>query len=326
MWNAKANLGETVRQVKQYFERAQLARAQLVLRKADLLKAQLDLKRRVGLIGNRAVSKEELQHYQTAFDAAEAQYDTAAHELASALSLVDHTTLYHHPLVEQAKSQLRQAYLNWERAAILAPVTGFVAKRNAEVGQQVTMGSALLAIIPLSEVWVDANYKESQLERIRIDQPVTLAVDAYPGITFHGTVQGLDSGTGSAFSLLPPQNATGNWIKIVQRLPVRIKLDQKELRDYPLRIGLSVRVTVNTHNLKGKVLPQTPNKRPVYVTDVYANMVSNADTVIQSILTTNASDMSLPPDQAKAAVKTPLYSFRSSASFYPLPHFSNVRA
>lgn len=226
---AKADLGQTVRQVRQYFENAAQARQNVILDKANLIKAQLDLKRRKGLVGNRAVSREEMQHYQTALDAAQASYQASLRQLDAANALIENTNLYNHPLVEAAKANLKNAYLNIQRTTIVAPVTGFIAKRNIHPGQQIARDTAMLAIVPLHDTWVDANYKESSLKHIRVGQPVLLYADAYPGITYHGNVLGLNAGTGSAFSLLPPQNATGNWIKIVQRLPVRIQLDEKEV-------------------------------------------------------------------------------------------------
>ena len=220
--HAGAVLAETVRQVRQYFENAERAQASLILRNADLMKAQLDLKRRTGLIGESAVSREEFRHYQTAATVAQARYHFSLRNLRSAQALVENAHLYTHPLVERAKANYKIAYLNLARTTIVAPITGYVAKRNIQVGQHIMPDTPMLSIVPLRETWIDANYKESQLTHLRIGQPVTLYADAYPDVTYHGTVFGLSAGTGAAFSLLPPQNATGNWIKIVQRLPVRI--------------------------------------------------------------------------------------------------------
>lgn len=286
---ARANLATTVREVKQSYERAKEAQAALVLRKADLEKAKLDLKRRMGLVGDRAISREEMQHYETSLEVAEAQYNSAEHNLMSALALVEHSSLYEHPLVESAKANFKTAYLNWIRTTIYAPVTGYVARRNAQVGQQVTPGSALLAIVPLNEVWVDANFKENQLSRLRIDQDVEVIADAN-GFTYHGKVAGLSAGTGSAFALLPPQNATGNWIKIVQRLPVRILLDKEEVRKHPLQIGLSMQVTVYTRWLKGKMLSRVAEDKPIYSTTIYQDQLAHANQEINQILRDNASN------------------------------------
>ncbi|MFI4918351.1 MAG: efflux RND transporter periplasmic adaptor subunit [Legionellales bacterium] len=290
---AKADLAQTVRQVYQYFELAAQAQQQVILDKANLVKAQLDLKRRVGLIGNRAVSREEMQHYKTAVEAAQASYNLSLHQRDAAQALVENTHLYTHPLVETAKVNLKNAYLNFQRTTIVAPITGYVAKRNVQPGQYVSTSSVMLAIIPLHDTWVDANYKESSLESIRVNQPVTLYADAYPGITYHGKVLGLNAGTGSAFSLLPAQNATGNWIKIVQRLPVRIRLNNHELKKNPLQLGLSMRVTVNTHNRAGSRMPKTTATRFKYETGVYLQQLATIEPIINDILKANAPDMSL---------------------------------
>ncbi|WP_454783025.1 HlyD family secretion protein [Legionella sp. WA2022007384] len=291
---AKADLAQTVRQVRQYFENAAQAQQNVNVSKANLIKAKLDLKRREGLVGNRAVSREEMQHYKTTLETAQATYDSSVHQLDAALALVENAHLYTHPLVETAKANLKTAYLNLQRTTIAAPITGYVAKRSVQPGQQVSLNSVMLAIIPLHDTWVDANYKESSLNDIRIGQPVTLYADAYPEMTYHGTVVGLNAGTGSAFSLLPPQNATGNWIKIVQRLPVRISLNPDELKKIPLQLGLSMRVTVDIHNLDGHRLPQTAESKFKYQTTVYKKQLAEVKSLIDEILHANSPDMFLP--------------------------------
>lgn len=291
---AKANLGQTVRQVRQYYENVAEAQQNLILRKADLVKAQLDLKRRLGLVGQKAVSKEEMQHYQTAQDAAQATFNVTKHNLDAALALVEHSNLYNHPLVEVAKANLKTAYLNHQRTTIVSPITGYVAKRNVQLGQQVGLNSAMLAIIPLEDTWVDANYKESSLEDIRIGQPVNLYADAYPDVTYHGTIMGLNAGTGSAFSLLPAQNATGNWIKIVQRLSVRVRLNPEELKKNPLQLGLSMHVTTDIHNLDGQRIPLVSNPKLKYRTPVYEQQIAEVEPLIQTIMAANSADVSLP--------------------------------
>ena len=291
---AQAMLADTVRQVRKDFENAERAQADVILANADLMKAQLDVKRRKGLVGVSAVSREEFQHYETTAEAAQAKYDYALHNLRSVQSLVENTHIYTHPQVERAKANLKTAYLNAQRTTILAPVTGYVAKRNVQVGQQVMLNTALLAIVPLREIWVDANYKESQLTNLRIGQPVTLSADAYPDVTYHGKIFGLSAGTGAAFSLLPPQNATGNWIKILQRLPVRILLDAGEIKEHPLQLGLSMRVTTDIHNVSGHRLAQVSLQKPLYKTDVYAQQISKANALIDTILQDNSPDMYSP--------------------------------
>jgi membrane fusion protein (multidrug efflux system) len=289
-----AALADTVRSVRNLYENVWQAEAQVILREADLEKATLDLKRRQGLVGEKAISREEMQHYLTAFEAAEQQANYARSKFNTALAQVQNTTLYNHPKVEHAKAVFKDAFLNFQRTTILSPVTGYVAKRGAQVGQQVTPGTALMAIVPLDQVWVEANYKETQLQRLRIGQPVEIVVDAYSHFTYHGHVHGLGAGTGSTFDLLPPQNATGNWIKIVQRLPVKIDLDPKEVRDHPLRLGLSVRVTTSTHHLDGSVLSKTPNDKVRYDTVAFNQQLATADQVIDSIVRSSSPDIPAP--------------------------------
>jgi len=292
---AKANLAQTVRQVKQAFENAAVAQASLLVRETDRVKSDLDLKRRKGLLSERAISQEELQHYRTAATGSTAQYNLALHHFYSELALVENSRIYTHPLVERAKAELRKAYINSVRTTIVAPISGFIAKRSVQVGQHIMVNTPLLAIIPLNDVWVDANYKETQVDSLRIGQPVALYADAYPDVKYHGKIIGLGAGTGAAFALLPAQNATGNWIKIVQRLPVRISLDAQELKQHPLQIGLSVRVTTNIHNLKGDRLAVAKvSQKPIYTTHVYAQQLADADQLINQILQENAPDFYLP--------------------------------
>jgi membrane fusion protein (multidrug efflux system) len=293
---AKADLAQTVRQVRQYFENATQSKQNMLLNNANLVKAQLDLKRRMALVGTLAVSKEEVQHFKTSLEAAEASYQVAISQSKTAFALVANTHLYTHPLVETAKTNLKMAYLNLLRTTIVAPVTGYIAKRRVQPGQQVSMSSVLLAIIPLNDTWLDANYKESSLDYIRVDQPVTIYADAYPDIRYHGKVVGLNAGTGSAFALLPPQNATGNWIKILQRLPVRISLDPNELKANPLQLGLSLRVTIDIHNTDGKRMQHIPDKSFVFSTQVFEKQAVEMDKVIKQILNDNSADMFLPKD------------------------------
>lgn len=294
---SRGKLAETIRQVRQYYEEADRAKASLMLTKANLTKAELDLKRRIGLVGELAISQEEMQHMKTSVAAAKAEHDAAFYKLTSAVALIENASLYTHPLVEQAKADFRRAYLNWVRTTIYAPVTGYVAKRSAQVGQQVNLGTNLLALLPLNEVWVDANYKENQLSHIRIGQPALLVADAN-GQTYHGTVFGVNPGTGSALALLPPQNATGNWIKIVQRIPVRIAFDAKELAEHPLQVGLSLRVTIDTHSKKGALMSQVVDKKPLYATSVFNDQLANANHEIDIILRQNAPNRTLGKAEA----------------------------
>lgn len=296
--SAEAKLAETVRQTKQIFENAQSAHASLLLSEADLKKAQLDLDRRKKLVGESAISREEFQHVETDYKAAKARYNVALHNFQSIQALVKNAHLYTHPQVERAKAEFKTAYVNNQRTTIVAPVTGYIAKRSVQIGQQIMPNTPLLAIVPLREIWVDANYKESQLRGLRIGQPVTLEADAYPGETYHGKIFGVGAGTGAAFSLLPAQNATGNWIKIVQRLPVRIALDQKEIQRHPLQIGLSMHVTSHIKDQDGQQLAAPTKSKTLYTTDVYTAQAAKANQLIAKILRDNAPDMQLDIKQS----------------------------
>ncbi len=284
---AKANLAQTVRQVREYYEDVPQAQAEVALRKANLVLAQHNWSRRQGLVGALAISPEELQDRQTAVEAAQAQYDLAVHELATARARVQNTYLYSHPLVEQAKANFKAAYLDYVRTTIAAPVRGYTAKRNVQVGQTVAPGDPLLAIIPFNQIWVDANFKETQIKRIRIGQKVRVHVDAND-VVYDGVVEGIEGGTGAAFALLPPQNATGNWIKIVQRLPVRVLLNPKEIQQHPLQLGLSTEVTVYTRGEKGSILRQVPQLKSVYMTNTYATQLRYVNQVMNAIIHANA--------------------------------------
>ncbi|MEE7547000.1 HlyD family efflux transporter periplasmic adaptor subunit, partial [Xanthomonas sp. Kuri4-1] len=239
---------------------------------------------------------EELAHARDELAAAEAAVSGSRETFERSRALVDDTVVATQPDVQAAAAQLRQAYLNNARSAILAPVSGYVARRAVQVGQRVQPGAALMAVVPLEQVWVEANFKETQLKHMRLGQEVELRSDLYGGgVGYRGRVESLGLGTGSAFSLLPAQNASGNWIKIVQRVPVRIAVDAKQLADNPLRIGLSMKVDVNLHDQQGHVLPTQFAKGAVFATDVYAKQLQEADADIHRIIQDN-----LPP-QAKAS-------------------------
>ncbi len=292
---AQANLAETVRQVRQMFERQDQLRANLALRQADVVRAQEDLARRQALIEQHAVSEEDLQHARTALNVAQAAQSVAQHEFAAANAVVTGTDVKHHPLVLEAEARLRAAYLQWQRHVILAPVGGYIAMRSVQIGQRVTPGTPLMTIVPLDQLWVDANLKEDQFAGIRLGQPVAMTADLYGGsVTFHGKVLGVGAGTGAAFSLLPPQNASGNWIKIVQRVPVRVDLDPHELAEHPLRIGLSMKVAVDTHDRQGVTLARRPVNRVQYRTDIYAPPTAAVDAMINTILAANAVERGVP--------------------------------
>ncbi|GGD92128.1 efflux RND transporter periplasmic adaptor subunit [Caballeronia grimmiae] len=284
---SEANLAQTVRQVRTFFVNNNQYEAQIALRKSDLSRAQDDLRRRLTVAQTGAVSQEEISHARDAVRSAQAALDAAQQELASNRSLTANTTIANHPNVLAAAAKVRDSYINYARNTLPAPVTGYVAKRSVQVGQRVAPGNPLMAIVPLNAVWVDANFKEVQLKHMRIGQPVELTADLYgSGVVFHGKVIGFSAGTGSAFSLLPAQNATGNWIKVVQRLPVRIQLDPKELEQHPLRIGLSMNVDVTIKDEQGGQLGAAQNT--VYQTNVFDKYGEQADAEIARIIQQNA--------------------------------------
>lgn len=295
---AEANLAQTVRQVRGLFVNDDQYRAQVALRQSDLSKAQDDLRRRLAVAQTGAVSQEEISHARDAVKAAQASVDAAQQQLASNRALTANTTIASHPNVMAAAAKVRDAYLANARNVLPAPVTGYVAKRSVQVGQRVSPGNPLMSVVPLNAVWVDANFKEVQLKHMRIGQPVELTADIYgSSVTYHGKVVGFSAGTGSAFSLLPAQNATGNWIKVVQRLPVRIELDPKDLDKHPLRIGLSMQVDVDIKDERGDQLVNAPNT--VYETNVFAKYGDEADAEIARIIAENAGGNASAPGAAK---------------------------
>ncbi|MEB2610927.1 HlyD family secretion protein [Burkholderia cenocepacia] len=295
---AEANLAQTVRQVRGLFVNDDQYRAQVALRQSDLSKAQDDLRRRLAVAQTGAVSQEEISHARDAVKAAQASVDAAQQQLASNRALTANTTIASHPNVMAAAAKVRDAYLANARNVLPAPVTGYVAKRSVQVGQRVSPGNPLMSVVPLNAVRVDANFKEVQLKHMRIGQPVELTADIYgSSVTYHGKVVGFSAGTGSAFSLLPAQNATGNWIKVVQRLPVRIELDPKDLDKHPLRIGLSMQVDVDIKDERGDQLVNAPNT--VYETNVFAKYGDEADAEIARIIAENAGGNASAPVAAK---------------------------
>jgi membrane fusion protein, multidrug efflux system len=284
---AEANLAQTVRQVRTLFVNNNAYAADVVQRQALLGQAQEDLRRRMLVSQSGAVSGEELAHAQDAVKTAQAALDAAQQQLASNRSFTENTSVVRHPNVMAAAAKVRDAYINYARNTLPAPVTGYVAKRTVQVGQRVSPGTPLMAIVPLASVWVDANFKEVQLRHMRVGQPVELTADVYgSSVVFHGKVVGFSAGTGSAFSLLPAQNATGNWIKVVQRLPVRIALDPQDLEKHPLRIGLSMTADVGIRNDQGTQLAASSNT--VYQTNVFDKYGSEADAEIARIIAANA--------------------------------------
>jgi membrane fusion protein, multidrug efflux system len=286
---ASANLASTVRKVRGLYSTVSGAQAQLAVQRVALAKAQADYNRRRDLAKTGAISNEELSHALDALNSARNAMTTAQQQLQTNSVLVDDTVVASHPDVKAAAAQYRAAYLDDVRTTMVAPVTGYIAKRTVQVGQRVQPGAALMAVVPLHEVWVDANFKETQLKHMRIGQPVEITSDVYgSSVKYKGQVESLGVGTGSAFSLLPAQNATGNWIKIVQRIPVRVVFtDPSQLDKNPLRIGMSLDTEVNLHDQTGPALSQQARTEPRFTTDVFQQEMSEANAQIDRIIHDN---------------------------------------
>ena len=301
--SAESELAQAVREVRTLFANDEALRAQVALHeadmsraRADLAKAQDDLTRRVPLLATGAVGREEYDHAdaqvvaaKSALASAQSAVAAAKDQLAANQALTSNTTIESHPNVLRAAARVREAFLALGRVEVPAPVSGYLAKRSVQVGQRVQPGQSLMTVAELDQVWVDANFKENQLRNLRIGQPATLIADVYGNrAEYHGTVAGLGAGTGSAFALLPAQNASGNWIKIVQRVPVRIELDAQEVAAHPLRIGLSMAVDVDVHDTNGKVLADAPRSGAVAKTEAFDPRNREADDVVRRIVAMNA--------------------------------------
>ncbi|NBF09903.1 efflux RND transporter periplasmic adaptor subunit [Pseudomonas sp. Fl4BN1] len=288
--SAEANLARTVRQVRGLYSNVDGMRAQVAAQKAAVQKAQDNFSRRKNLAASGAISQEELSHARDDLTTAQNALANAQQQLNTTNALVDDTVVSNHPDVQAAAAQLRQAYLTNARSTLIAPVTGYVAKRTVQLGQRVQPGTALMAVIPLDQLWIDANFKETQLRDMRIGQPVDIEADIYGSeVKYSGTIDSLGAGTGSAFALLPAQNATGNWIKIVQRVPVRIHVNAEELAKHPLRVGLSTLVKVNLRDQSGPVLAQQPPQKASFSTNVYDRQLGEADTLIARLIHDNSA-------------------------------------
>jgi membrane fusion protein (multidrug efflux system) len=285
---AASSLAQTVRQVRQQKATAGQFDSEIETRKLELARAQTDLAKREPLLADHAIAGEEVRHAQESVQLARAALLQAERQSQSAHALIDGTPVEANPAVLQARDAYRDAWIAAQRNAVVAPVTGYVAERSVQLGQHIQAGEALMTVIPLHALWVDANFKEVQLRNLRIGQKTEVRSDLYGGsFIFHGHVQGMSAGTGAAFSLLPPQNASGNWIKVVQRVPVRILIDDADLIKSPLRVGLSATVTVDTTNREGPVLAQQASDKPVGDTQVYTQDLEKANAEADAVVRRN---------------------------------------
>lgn len=283
---AQAALGRAVRAVRSTHAQVDEAGAEIAQAQAELSRAQNDYGRRQGAARDGAISGEELSHAADAVTTARAALALARAKQAQAASTVAGTDVANNPQVLAAIADVRRAAIDSSHMKIVAPVAGIVAQRTVQLGQRVAAGTPLMAVVPLDSLWIDANFRETQLQHLRVGQPVTITADVYgKAVTFHGKVLGLGAGSGNAFSLLPPQNASGNWIKIVQRVPVRIALDPAELRAHPLRIGLSVNAVVATSNLSGAMVAEST--APAGGTQQSLDGGPEVDTMVRRIIAQN---------------------------------------
>lgn len=285
---ALATLAATVLQVRQLYENVKASQAYLESKAVALARARYDYDNRAQLVSTEAVSKEDYAHSKDDVASAKTLYKQAEAQYEAAKAAVGNTPLQNHPLLEQAKEGVRNAYYNLKHCSIYAPTTGYVAQRTVNVGQWITPQIPMMAIIPTDYVWVDANFKETELTYMRIGQPATVWFDIYgSGVKYTGKVLGIASGTGSVFSLIPPQNATGNWIKIVQRIPVRISLDTEQIKKYPARLGISAEVTVDITNQDLPILAHEPSTEPVATTKVFDIHLDEVNKIIEKVIQAN---------------------------------------
>ncbi|HEY5263773.1 MAG TPA: HlyD family efflux transporter periplasmic adaptor subunit [Steroidobacteraceae bacterium] len=285
---AVSALAQTVRQVRQEKSTADQYDSVIETRKLELARAQADLAKREPLLADHAIAPEEVRHARESVELARAALTQAIRQATSAHALVEGTPVQDNPAVLQAKAAFRDAWIASQRNAVVAPVTGYVAERSVQLGQHIQAGQALMTVIPLNSLWVDANFKEVQLRHLRIGQPAEVRSDLYGGnFIYHGHVKGMSAGTGAAFALLPAQNASGNWIKVVQRVPVRIQIDDADLVKSPLRVGLSTTVTVDTTSRNGPVLATGANDMPVGDTRVYSQDLEKANAEADAVVRRN---------------------------------------
>jgi len=285
---SKATLAETIRKVTQEFEKVYALAAQFELVQAELLKKEVIYLDRKEVITTGAISEEEYIEAQANYWATKANLKSVKYELMQVVSKVKNTTIRTHPIVENAKEVLRQSFVNLQRCTLRAPVTGLIAQRRVQVGEAITPDIPLLTIVPIDQMWIEANFKEVDLSKIRLGQQVKMSADIYgKEIIYTGEVIGIGIGSGAVFSALPPQNATGNWIKIVQRIPVKVSLNSDQLKRYPLRLGLSMNVHVDIRNIQGDRIPSKASGRPIYQTDIFQDQIEGAETIINQVMNEN---------------------------------------
>lgn len=298
------------RRVEQYNANVNAGLANVAGKQSNLRHAELALRRRASVSETGAVSAEEISNANNALDAAKSELSIAEQQLAAQRTLTQGDDIARNPEVQAAKADLDKALLELGRTEIRAPVDGVVAGRHAQIGQRVKVGSSLMNVVPLMDAHVDANFKEVQLQHIRPGQKVDLTSDLYgANVVFHGRVEGLGGGTGSAFAVIPAQNATGNWIKVVQRLPVRIALDPGELAQNPLRVGVSMMAKVYLGDSADVAQP------PMLRTATLRTSTSDPASEIQPPMLRTAPTRVSTPDPAREAQPPMLRTATSRASY-----------
>ena len=299
---AQSQLAQTVREVRTLYANNAALAANVNLREAEVARVQSDVaraaddvNRRKPLLASGAVGGEEMKHAEnalavarSALAGAQSALAAAQEQAASNRALTEGTSVEKHPNVERAAAAVREAYLALQRTELLAPVTGQVARRTVQVGQRIAPGTPLMSVIPLEQAWVEANFKEVQLRQMRIGQPVKLVADLYGNkVEYDGRIAGVGAGTGAAFALLPAQNATGNWIKVVQRVPVRVEMDARQFAEHPLRVGLSMEARVDVGVQSGAPVQAAPTQRASNHTDVFDLHSAETDRMVHDIIAGN---------------------------------------
>lgn len=300
----KAELADTIRNVAEIFLQTKQALALLEVSKQHLDQTSEDFERRMELIESGSISQEDLEHAKHALISAYFSLESQKAHYLSLLAQTDQTTVETHPRVLKSIEKLKTSWLEYKRSSLKAPAKGLIAQRSVQVGQRIHAGEPLLAIVPLDQIWVDANFKEVQIGKMQIGQKVSLSSDVYgSSIEYHGRIGGIGGGTGSVFSVLPPQNATGNWIKIVQRVPVRIYLNPREVLQYPLRPGLSMQATVNIHDIGEPSIPHPVKTKSLYETHIFEGEESGIEPIIKEIFDANYKETDLSLKEFEAPCK-----------------------
>lgn len=284
----KENLAQVIRSLCQTYHQVFAYESEIKVWQAEVIKTRQDLEHREAVISTGAISLEDLEHAQAAYKASFYNLKKTENLYQKERSLIVGKSIQNNPLVLKAIDQLAYAYVQLKRCKIYSPVKGLVAQRKAQVGMWVKSGEPLLNVIPLNQIWVNTNFKETQMRHMKIGQSVKMSSDLYgKDVVYHGKIIGLPGGAGNAFSILPPQNLSGNWIKIVQRLPVRVSLDPDEIQAHPLRIGLSMLATVDIEGDHGSYVPDSAFGSPHYQTEIFQSEEEGIESIVDKVFCQN---------------------------------------